>query len=192
MIRQFLQFAPAAFSVIIGVAFYGLSATAMADQNDPRLDELFADLHTVISQEAADQITTEIWTIWRRSPDNTINELMRSGGAAMSQGRLRRALVLFDEIVERDPGFAEGWNKRATIYFFMREYEKSLDDVRQTLLLEPRHFGAMAGLGLIFMSLNYYEPALEAFEKALDINPHLPGPKLQIQRLKQFLQDDPA
>ena len=177
----------AAFAV-----FLCSSPIAIADQNDPRLDELFKQLHIEKGQKAGNEITDQIWEIWRESSDDEINKLMYAGVSAMTTGRLRRAERIFDEIVYKAPEFAEGWNKRATIYYFLREYQKSAADVRQTLLLEPRHFGATAGLGLIFLSLDYYESALEAFQQALDINPHLTGPKQQIKRLEDYLNDDPA
>ena len=177
----------AAFAV-----FLCSSPIAIADQNDPRLDELFKQLHIEKGQKAGNEITDQIWEIWRESSDDEINNLMYAGVSAMATGRLRRAERIFDEIVYKAPEFAEGWNKRATIYYFLREYQKSAADVRQTLLLEPRHFGATAGLGLIFLSLDYYESALEAFQQALDINPHLTGPKQQIKRLEEYLNDDPA
>ena len=177
----------AAFAV-----FLCSSPIAIADQNDPRLDELFKQLHTVKSQKAGNEITDQIWEIWRESSDDEINKLMYAGVSAMTTGRLRRAERIFDEIIYKAPEFAEGWNKRATIYYFLQEYQKSAADVRQTLLLEPRHFGATAGLGLIFLSLDYYESALEAFQQALNINPHLTGPKQQIKRLEDYLNDDPA
>lgn len=165
---------------------------AHADQNDPELDTLFEQLQATQEQQTGDEITDRIWTIWRESGDPEINALMRAGVSEMQTGRLRRAVQIFDQIIEKAPDFAEGWNKRATVYFFLREFEKSAQDVRKTLLLEPRHFGATAGLGLIFLELEYYESALEAFEKALNINPHLPGPKLQIERIRRMLLDDPA
>jgi tetratricopeptide (TPR) repeat protein len=177
----------AAFAV-----FLCSSPISIADQNDPRLNELFKQLHIVESQEAGNEITDQIWEIWRESSDDEINKLMLAGLSAMTTGRLRRAERIFDEIVYKAPEFAEGWNKRATIYYFLQEYQKSAADVRQTLLLEPRHFGATAGLGLIFLSLDYYESALGAFQQALDINPHLTGPKQQIKRLEEYLNDDPA
>ncbi len=164
-----------------------------ADQTDPRLDELFESLLVVSDQATGDAITDQIWAIWREYPsDEEVSDLMTAGIQAMSAGRLRQAEKIFDKIISRAPDFAEGWNKRATVLYFLRQYEKSAEDVRQTLLLEPRHFGATAGLGLIFLSLNYPKSALEAFEKALEINPHLSGPKMQIRRLRDYLEDDPV
>ena len=177
-------------ALISGLVLLYLNSVSFADQNDPRLDKLFNQLQTVDDQKLGSDITDEIWRVWRESPDESVNELMLAGIDAMSKRQLRKAVRIFDEVIYRSPDFAEGWNKRATVYFFMGEYKKSVDDVRRTLTLEPRHFGAAAGLGLIFLSLNYYEKALGAFEKALDINPHLPGPKIQIQRLKKILGKD--
>ncbi len=177
-------------ALISSAVLLSLNSESFADQNDPRLDELFNQLQTIDDQKLGNDITDEIWQIWRESPDESVNELMLAGIDAMSKRQLRKAVRIFDEVIYRSPDFAEGWNKRATVYFFMGEYKKSVDDVRRTLTLEPRHFGAAAGLGLIFLSLNYYENALGAFEKALDINPHLPGPKIQIQRLRKLLGKD--
>ncbi len=175
-------------------ALFALAVTfpVASDQNDPKLDELFQQLLTVQDQQTGDSLTDEIWAIWRDSGNPDINALMSEGITAMQSGRLNEAVRVFDQIVEMAPDFAEGWNKRATVYFFLSEYERSAADVRETLLLEPRHFGATAGLGLIFLEIQHFEGALEAFERALEINPHLIGPKMQIRRIKQLLLDDPA
>ena len=182
-----------AFSGLVILAIGCVFLPVHADQSDPRLDELFKQLQTAPDQTTGEAITDQIWAIWREYPaDAEVGELMTAGVQAMRTGRLRHAERIFDAIVLRAPDFAEGWNKRATVLYFLRQYEKSVEDVRQTLLLEPRHFGAAAGLGLIFLSLNYPESAIEAFEKALEINPHLSGPKLQIKRLRDYLEDDPV
>ncbi|MDE0308624.1 MAG: tetratricopeptide repeat protein [Acidiferrobacterales bacterium] len=170
-----------------------LSVPVHADQTDPRLNDLFEQLLVAPDQAAGDAITDQIWAIWREYPtDQEVADLMSEGIQAMATGRLRQAEKIFDGVIEKAPDFAEGWNKRATIRYFLRQYEKSAEDVRQTILLEPRHFGAMAGLGLIFLSLNYPKSAIEAFEKALEVNPHLSGPKMQVRRLRVQLADDPV
>ena len=169
-----------------------VSKYGWTDQNDPELNDLFEQLQTVESQSAADEITDKIWSIWRQSPDEDINQMMKIGISAMQNARLVEAKKIFDDIVTKAPDFAEGWNKRATVYYFLREFEKSASDIRQTLLLEPRHFGAISGLGLIFIQLDYPESALETFKQALEIHPHLPGPKIQIKRLKEYLENDPV
>ena len=174
--------------LLLGVTvFLILPPAAHGDQNDPALDGLFEQLQRTDNFETADEITKEIWRIWRQSPDDEINRLMRTGVIAMSSGQFNRAINAFDQIIHIDASFAEGWNKRATVYFLMGDYQRSTADVEKTLQLEPRHFGAAAGLGLILMNLGYYEEALQAFRKALEINPHLVGPKMRIKRLESIL-----
>ncbi len=180
-----------ATSLLAIIALF-VSKYGWTDQNDPELNDLFEQLQTVESQSAADEITDKIWSIWRQSPDEDINQMMKIGISAMQNARLVEAKKIFDDIVTKAPDFAEGWNKRATVYYFLREFEKSASDIRQTLLLEPRHFGAISGLGLIFIQLDYPESALETFKQALEIHPHLPGPKIQIKRLKEYLENDPV
>ncbi len=178
--------------LVCGLVLVATSHDLTADQNDPRLDELFSALQSTTNQSAANEITDTIWKIWRQSSNEKVNQLMRQGVIAMSRGRLNAAIRYFDEIIQIAPEFAEGWNKRATVYYFLEQYDKSLVDVRETLLREPRHFGAAAGLGLIFMSLEYYDEALKAFERALEINPHLVGPKKNVELLRKKLEEKTA
>ncbi len=178
--------------LLAGISLLFASPVLLGDQNDPKLDELFRQLHLVKGQQVGDEITDQIWVLWRESGNPEIDALMDQGITAMREARLRSAVDIFDQIVAMAPDFAEGWNKRATVYYFLQEYEKSAADVRKTLSLEPRHFGAISGLGLIFLSLEYYKGALEAFERAVDINPHLIGPRQQIRRIKEILRNDPA
>jgi len=181
--------------ILLGVLLSVFCTVVQADQNDPRLQLLFEQLQTIKDQESGNEITDMIWRIWRDHENEEINGLMEAGMEEMKSGnlhRLRHAVTIFDKVIEKDPDFAEGWNKRATAYFFLGKLDQSAFDVRQTLMLEPRHFGATAGLGLIFLQLEHYESALQAFQKALELNPHLIGPKQQIQRLKELLANDPV
>ncbi len=170
----------------------GHAPASIADQNDPRLDTLFQELKDAADERSGDRITGAIWEIWREHADDQVNRLMVEGVASMSRGDLQTAADTFGKIIEIDPEFAEGWNKRATVLFFMGKFQESAADVRETLRLEPRHFGAVAGMGLIFLSADHYEAALTAFKQALQINPHLSGPKIQIQKLETMLEDNPV
>ena len=96
---------------------------------------------------------------------------MSQGLKALDNNNLEKGLGLFNNIIDMDPNFAEAWNKRATIYFLMRNFDKSMQDIRQTLILEPRHFGAISGLGLIFNALGQPENALSAFRRVREIYP---------------------
>jgi tetratricopeptide (TPR) repeat protein len=112
---------------------------------------------------------------------------MRQGTVAMSQGQLGRALERFDRIVDLAPEFAEGWNKRATVLYLMGDYQASVLDIQRTLELEPRHFGALSGLGLIYDAIEEPAAALRSFEAALEIHPHLVGTLQRIEELRRQL-----
>ncbi|TQV81661.1 tetratricopeptide repeat protein [Denitrobaculum tricleocarpae] len=166
-----------------------MGAPAWADQRDSRLDDLFDKLKNVESISDAKGVEFVIWNIWVQSGDNAIDLLMRDGVDSMGRQDYKRALRSFDQIVTIAPDFAEGWNKRATLYYLMGQYEQSLADIEKTLALEPRHFGALAGRGLIYIELEDDAQALEAFEDALVINPFLPAARHNAEVLRQRLED---
>ena len=112
---------------------------------------------------------------------------MAEGIARLNEGNYDAALKLFDRVVELAPGFAEGWNKRATTLFAMGQFEKSVQAIDKVLALEPRHFGALSGLGLCDIRLGKDKEALAAFERAAAIDPNLPGVQAHIEALKQRL-----
>ena len=119
---------------------------------------------------------------------NRLNELMRRGLAQMSTGEYADAVATFSEMIQLDAGFAEAWNKRATVYYLMGEYGSSVKDIDRTLELEPRHFGAISGMGLIFLQLGDEVGALDAFEKVLEIHPHARGARFHVERLRERLR----
>lgn len=163
--------------------------TAWAGQNEKRLDALFDRLKATDSAAEATVITREIWAIWQQSDSDTVNVLMARGIEEMSRGNYKAALDVFNNVVEAEPDFAEGWNKRATVYYLIGEYDASVRDVERTLALEPRHFGALSGLGFIYLSLGNERAALKAFEKALKFNPYLPGARTKAEELRQRLHE---
>jgi tetratricopeptide (TPR) repeat protein len=114
---------------------------------------------------------------------------MIAGIQAFNKGALKDALRIFDSITNRAPDFAEGWNKRATVLFYMSAYERSKVDIARTLDLEPRHFGALSGLGMIHVRLGDLEAAASAMEQALEMNPHLDGMREQIEALRKQIRD---
>lgn len=161
----------------------------LADQRDSRLDGLFDQLKSVESFSDAKSVEFSIWNIWVQSGDNAIDLLMRDGVDSMNRRDYRRALRSFDQIVIIAPEFAEGWNKRATLFYLMGEFQRSLADIEKTLALEPRHFGALAGRGLIYVELEDDAKALKAFEDALVINPFLPAARQNAEVLRKRLKD---
>ena len=175
--------------VLAGVVAATLLAAAVsADQQDPRLGDLFVALSEAPDSGAALAIETEIWRIWLDGGDSELNELMVQGIEAMSARRFRDAAGRFTELILAAPAFAEAWNKRATVYYLMNRFEDSVRDIERTLALEPRHFGAISGMGLIFLERGDEEGALDAFEKVLEIHPHARGAGFQIERLRERLQ----
>jgi tetratricopeptide (TPR) repeat protein len=160
---------------------------AFADQADRRLDALFGRLQITEDPAEGARITRAIWGIWFEIADEEIASLMAAGEQAMQVRRFPDALAKFDAVIEAAPGYAEGWNRRATLYYMMGEYDASIADVDRVLELEPRHFGALSGLGQIFAAKGWPEAAIDAFEFALEVNPHMPGPRLNIEYLRERL-----
>ena len=161
---------------------------AAADQNDPELSALFARLQQDLTPEEAAEVDRRIWLLWLHSEDKTVNRLMAQGMIAMQRGALDRALDRFNDIVERAPDFAEGWNKRATVLYMMGRHRESVADVQQVLNLEPRHYGALSGLGMILVALGREEDALEWLGRALELNPYLDGIRVLSDRIGERLK----
>jgi tetratricopeptide (TPR) repeat protein len=171
------------------VALLLLASPLWASQDDPRLDGLFKRLHEISEPHEAAEIQDRIWEIWIESGDSNVDTIMSAGRRAMAGGDYQKALAAFDSVVDQLPDFAEGWNKRATVYYLMGNFVASVRDIERTVALEPRHFGAFSGLGLIYLAIGDEAAALRAFEATLKINPHLPGTQTQIERLKARQKD---
>jgi tetratricopeptide (TPR) repeat protein len=164
-------------------------APANADQTDPKLDRLFAALQTSLSNANASSLEREIWAIWTRYPDDqAINRQMDRAIKMMNAGRLDDAEAMFSAIISRKPAFAEAWNKRATVRFFRGDDAGSANDILQVIKLEPRHFGALSGLGMIKVREGDLQGALQAYRAAQRINPFLPNIEVIIDRLGQRLK----
>ena len=176
---------------ILAVVMLTLSAPLSARQDDPRLDGLFAELLASPGAAEAKALETSIWRIWLEAGDDRLDNMMNYGIGATRAGQFGSALDSFNAIIEADPAFAEGWNKRATLYFYMGRYDDSISDVEKTLALEPRHFGALSGMGLIHTELDDEAAALEWFEHALAVNPHMPFILERVEYLRTKLQGEP-
>lgn len=183
---QGLAAACAALAAVVLLALTPLPAHA--DQNDPRLKPLFDILKTTENPVEAKVAEHQIWQLWMSSDDDTVTLLMMQGVGAMSEQDLDAALRIFTEMVEIAPDFAEGWNKRATVLYMIGAYPESIADIDRTLALEPRHFGALSGLGLCNAELEREEAALDAFERALAINPHMDGARANAEMMRQRIE----
>ena len=190
-----------ALRTFVLLALLASGLTARADQTDARLDVLFARLHETKDLAEGSRLTNRIWAIWHESSEESLDRVLAIGTEAMGEGmraaasgftgiskrRYEEALARFNELIAQAPDFAEAWNKRATLYYVMHEYDASARDVERTLALEPRHFGALSGLGLINLAIGDDEAALHAFEAALEANPHLVGTQQRIQEIRARL-----
>jgi tetratricopeptide (TPR) repeat protein len=177
-------------TIIAALAFFLLGCAlspAQADQKDPRLDKLFAQLKGASSIEDAQPIEAKIWEIWSQSGDQNVDALMAIGTSALNDQDYNQAYRAFGRVVQLAPNFAEGWNKRATALYLLGRYDDSIKDITKVLELEPRHFGALSGLGLCNAQLDKEKEALDAFEKALTINPNMPGIRQDAEDMKKSL-----
>lgn len=130
-----------------------------------------------------------IWKIWARSGDANVDRLYARGIREMNEGSFARAISTFSEIIKLKPDFAEGWNKRATLYFMTEQYDKSLEDCDEVMKRNPYHFGALSGYGHIHVEFRLYEQAIEYFQKALKINPNMGSVVRLIQRIEQLIKE---
>ena len=160
--------------------------SSSADQNDSRLDELFRIIQQTVSPEVARSVENKIWEIWIQHDNRQTQQRMAEGIAAMERNP-GNALLIFNELVEDAPEFAEGWNKRATLLYVLGEYAASVRDIEKTLALEPRHFGALSGLGLVYLAQEQYAEAKAAFEAVLLIHPHSRGVRKNIELIDDYI-----
>jgi tetratricopeptide (TPR) repeat protein len=155
-----------------------------------RLDALFASLKSTKVEEEADALVAEIWRVWLQSGNDEVDAQMQQ--AVLLMGSVpAMAMPILDAIVARLPDWAEGWNKRATVLYLIGEYDRSLADCDRVLALEPRHFGALAGIGLIRIQKDEPREALAAFRKALAVNPFLKERLSLIPELERLVGERP-
>ena len=130
-----------------------------------------------------------VWAIWSRSGDSKVDGLFKQGLEQMDQDRLDEAIATFTRVIKLKPDFAEGWNKRATAYYFAGDYRRSLKDCDEVIKRNPVHFGALAGYGQIYVRLDRPEKALEYFRRALAVNPNLEGVENAVEELESLLAE---
>ncbi|MFT5448458.1 MAG: tetratricopeptide (TPR) repeat protein [Gammaproteobacteria bacterium] len=148
---------------------------------------LFEQLRNAPDFEQARRVESKIWQRWMQHPDERVSAQFLHGVQLMDAGEYLAAVDQFSAVLQRAPDFPEAWNKRATAYFLLDEMAASVADIERTLSLEPRHFGALSGLGLIFLSRGDRQGALSAFEKVLQIHPFSESARVQVDRLRRSL-----
>src|SRR5215475_7189727 len=152
------------------------------------LDFLFGALKVAPDETSAKNIEDRIWALWLASGSDTCNLLMSRVKTAVDGEKYDLALRLLDSIIELKPTYVEAWNRRATVFFLKRDYGSALADLRQVLSREPRHFGALAGLGAIMQDIGDEKDALTAYRNALAIDPHLKGVAEKIKALTEKVE----
>lgn len=175
-------------ALLILLAAGPVLATGANSRNDARLEPLFEQLKASKDPAVARILEAQIWHIWTWTGNEDANMLMRLGLGAMEREDFEAALLHFDELVETVPDFAEGWNKRATVHYRQGNFAASVADIERVLAIEPKHFGALSGLGMIYLELGEKRGALRAFEKAKDIHPNLPNLDSVIRDLRRDVE----
>ena len=162
-----------------------LGQPAAADQTSPSLDPLFERLKSAADPMEALPLEHMIWGIWIDAGDSGVDSRMADGIRLLHGRDFTGSLAAFDDVVLMAPGHAEGWNKRATVHYLMGDFEASDNDIRKTLELEPRHFGALSGMGLIYSALGNDAAALKVYERVLEIHPQQFGLADRVRELKR-------
>ena len=154
------------------IVFLLFAFSIKADQNDARLENLFDILSKTESDIQINEVTSSIWDIWYETNDPSIEADFYRGLESMRTGDLIMSVAFFTRVIDKNPNFAEGWNKRATVYYMLGKFDASMMDIHETLKLEPRHFGAMDGMGLIFIHLEQFDQAIDIYDQMLKIFPN--------------------
>ena len=171
-----------------------LFSNVNAEERSNKLDKLFTQLKNTKNLSSAQIVEKKIWEIWLIHPSDDrrgfrLTELLTQGSYLMNMGELNKAYELYTQIIATEPGWAEVWNKRATVLYLMNRYQSSLNDIKITLALEPRHFGALSGQALIYIELKQYEKAIQSYKAAQKIYPLLDSAKKMIPELQELIND---
>ena len=130
-----------------------------------------------------------LWVLWSRSGDDAVDALLAKGVEEMQARQFKESIATFSEVIRRKPGFAEGWNKRATAFFLAGDFKRSLADCDEVMKRNPYHFGALAGYGQIYFRLEQYDKAIEYWKRALRVNPNMAGVESSIKGAEQLLAE---
>jgi len=159
-----------------------------ANDKNKKLDRLFNDLkfkNATLSYE----IEQKIWELWSTHPsDKNLTTMLAEGSNLVNKQKFDQAIVVFSKVIDLDPKWAEAWNKRATVLYMVGEFQKSQEDIDKVLELEERHFGALAGQGLVNIQLENYDKAIMSYKKAQQIYPKMKSPKIMIKQIEELIR----
>ena len=175
------------------IFFYFLiisSTNVFANNINEKLNKLFEELK-ISSESSSFEIEQKIWKLWSTHPDNdNLTLLLAEGSEAVNNNQFNIAIDIFTKVIKLDPNWAEAWNKRATVHYLVGQYQKSQNDIEKVLKLETRHFGALAGQGLVNIKLKNYEKAIKSYEKALEIYPSMRSPEIIIKEIQALIKQE--
>ena len=161
------------------------TSSLFADDNKEEIDKLFIQLKNALNFENSKEIEDKIWDLWTTHPSkDNLTKLLADGSSAMMENNLDTALNKFTEAIKLDPSWAEAWNKRATVLYLMGKYDLSQADIDKVLMIEKRHFGALAGQGLVQTALKNYQKAIDSYIEAHKVHPFMKSPLIMIEKLK--------
>ena len=161
------------------------TSSLFADDNKEEIDKLFIQLKSALNFENSKKIEDKIWDLWTTHPSkDNLTKLLADGSSAMMKNNLDTALNKFTEAIKLDPSWAEAWNKRATVLYLMGKYDLSQADIDKVLMIEKRHFGALAGQGLVQTALKNYQKAIDSYIEAHKVHPFMKSPLIMIEKLK--------
>ena len=166
------------------------SSNVHANTINEQLNKLFDDLK-ISSESSSFLIEQKIWKLWSTHPnDEKLTTLLAEGSAAVNNNQLTEAINIFTKVIELDPNWAEAWNKRATVFYLVGQFQKSQDDIDKVLNLEKRHFGALAGQGLVNIQLKNFEKAIKSYQKVLEIYPSMRSPEIMIKEIEALIKQE--
>ncbi len=164
--------------------------STMADERKNQLNKLFNDLK-IGNNDLSFKIEQKIWNIWSTHPTNQkLTKMLAKGSDLVNINKFEDAIEIFSQVIKLDPSWAEAWNKRATALYLIGEFQKSQNDINKVLELEKRHFGALAGQGLVNIELKNYEKAILSYQKAKEIYPTMKSPEIMIKQLKILIKKE--
>ena len=174
--------------IIFLIFFFGQFNSSVASDRNIQLDKLFQELKD-INSNLVFQTEQKIWKLWSTHPTNDkLTARLEEGSHFVRDQNYSKAIDIFTEVINLDKNWAEAWNKRATVFYLMGEFHDSQNDIDKVLALEKRHFGALAGQGLVNIQLKNYEKAIRSYKKAQEIYPRMRSPKIMIKQIEELIK----
>ena len=173
---------------LIFLLYFLSQLSSLSDERDNKLNQLFIELKVNQSNDAF-IVEQEIWKLWSTHPtDMKLTARLEEGAQFVRTQQLSKAIEIFTEVIKLDQNWAEAWNKRATVFYMMGKFKQSQEEIDKVLALEARHFGALAGQGLVNIQLRNYEKAIFSYQQVKEIHPSMQSPEIMIRRIEELIK----